>query len=655
MDKDAAGRAGPSRSSRRQRSLPSPSATPFTRQAQDLTNLQPASPEVISSLISSLSAISTPAHHHFENLPNIASTRSEPCSPNPQVTEFSLITDPQGYVYKTDAGSPTISGCGIDYGTYNNPQQSPPNQQLYPDDAAIAPIVRTSKSPSGSWSLNASKWSSPASRELRGMQSHIRQTSGGLHSIGGLSIEPGLRLSSANTASYGGAVNKRSKSPKDLITQPSKERMREFDREHKRKNTHIFKERDPNSETFHVRVGSQSSPVASPLGDGNDNEGRTSRSPGSPERTSFTHGSEKEASKPDAPDFNPSVNGNGHIVPARESSLRHSHVANSSRRKRRSHRLEPKSVPEEQNAAITEDEAPQLISAKISDDPEEDEVSRRIMQLKAQKMLRDRPPPINNGRVSSPEMDCAEGPILCSSQGSQDLPNLARVSGGVQISLVKEPQPGLSSIGDVSASPSAQILIRDQPRRLPTNLMAPMSTSKTVTSVKSPAASQQVQVESERTSILLRRLSRPASPISSDKHKRNVSSPLSPSDQNPYHDDRPSTADSIDNAVNDYLYAPRLMQKIRHPQTGRVISFSDVGDPTGSAVFCCVGMGLTRYITAFYDELALTLKLRLITPDRPGVGGSDAYSDGSDTPLGWPGMKTCGYPLTSMELMKKYR
>ncbi|KAJ2980137.1 hypothetical protein NUW58_g7026 [Xylaria curta] len=46
-------------------------------------------------------------------------------------------------------------------------------------------------------------------------------------------------------------------------------------------------------------------------------------------------------------------------------------------------------------------------------------------------------------------------------------------------------------------------------------------------------------------------------------------------------------------------------------------------------------MGLTRYITAFYDELALALKLRLITPDRPGVGDSEAYG-GTTTPLSWP-------------------
>ncbi|KAF2458953.1 Alpha/Beta hydrolase protein, partial [Lineolata rhizophorae] len=100
--------------------------------------------------------------------------------------------------------------------------------------------------------------------------------------------------------------------------------------------------------------------------------------------------------------------------------------------------------------------------------------------------------------------------------------------------------------------------------------------------------------------------------------------------------ERPSSADSIDMAVEAFLTHPRLSQKVRHPQTGRIISFSDVGDPKGYAVFCCVGMGLTRYVTAFYDELATSLKLRLITPDRPGVGESEAYPDGEGTPLSWP-------------------
>ena len=103
----------------------------------------------------------------------------------------------------------------------------------------------------------------------------------------------------------------------------------------------------------------------------------------------------------------------------------------------------------------------------------------------------------------------------------------------------------------------------------------------------------------------------------------------------PIVEERPSSVDSIDIDVDGYLNSQRLSQKIRHPQTGRVISFSEVGDPQGFAIFVCVGMGLTRYVMAFYDQLAASLKLRLITPDRPGIGGSQVDPNG--TPLSWPG------------------
>lgn len=95
--------------------------------------------------------------------------------------------------------------------------------------------------------------------------------------------------------------------------------------------------------------------------------------------------------------------------------------------------------------------------------------------------------------------------------------------------------------------------------------------------------------------------------------------------------------DSVDIAVLQYLQSERLSRKLRHPQTGRVISFSEVGDPNGATVFVCLGMGLTRYVTAFYDELATTLRLRLITVDRPGVGSSEPYpSSDRSGPLSWP-------------------
>jgi len=145
-------------------------------------------------------------------------------------------------------------------------------------------------------------------------------------------------------------------------------------------------------------------------------------------------------------------------------------------------------------------------------------------------------------------------------------------------------------------------------------------------------------VKVKRSSTKLKRLSGVAAPA-----PEGTATEQRPAANNRHSDqphvgyERPRSADSIDDAVESYLCSPRLSQKIKHPQTGRVISFSEVGDPNGSAVFCCVGMGLTRYITAFYDELALTLKLRLITPDRPGVGDSEPYAEGTATPLSWPG------------------
>ncbi|KAF2208792.1 hypothetical protein CERZMDRAFT_122303 [Cercospora zeae-maydis SCOH1-5] len=98
-----------------------------------------------------------------------------------------------------------------------------------------------------------------------------------------------------------------------------------------------------------------------------------------------------------------------------------------------------------------------------------------------------------------------------------------------------------------------------------------------------------------------------------------------------------SRRDSIDEAISEYLQAPRLNRRVRSQAGGRTIAYSEVGDPNGAAVFICVGMGLTRYVTAFYDELAATLRLRLITIDRPGVGGSDSYPQSDKSgPLNWP-------------------
>lgn len=169
----------------------------------------------------------------------------------------------------------------------------------------------------------------------------------------------------------------------------------------------------------------------------------------------------------------------------------------------------------------------------------------------------------------------------------------------------------------------------------------------------SPIASERTSLQTESTapdlqqptskpkkssSVKKKRISHPDLPASMDRTVNKKSDSLAVRPPNPpetVQEERPGTADSIDHQVNVFIRSPRLTQKIQHPQTGRIISFSEVGDPKGHAVFCCVGMGLTRYVTAFYDELASTLRLRLITPDRPGVGESPV--DPLGTPLSWPG------------------
>jgi len=99
--------------------------------------------------------------------------------------------------------------------------------------------------------------------------------------------------------------------------------------------------------------------------------------------------------------------------------------------------------------------------------------------------------------------------------------------------------------------------------------------------------------------------------------------------------------DSIEEDIAAFLSSPRLSQSIIVDEGHRRITFSEIGDPKGHVVLCFVGMGMTRYVTAFYDELATSLKLRLITPDRPGIGDSESYPGGSRRPVDWPGKHLC--------------
>lgn len=52
------------------------------------------------------------------------------------------------------------------------------------------------------------------------------------------------------------------------------------------------------------------------------------------------------------------------------------------------------------------------------------------------------------------------------------------------------------------------------------------------------------------------------------------------------------------------------------------VTYSDIGDPGGEPLLVCGGLYGSRYTLAQADHLAKQGRVRLITPDKPGVGGT---------------------------------
>src|SRR5271155_5324104 len=96
----------------RRKSLQGPSAHSSNR-----VHVQPASPEVISSLITSLSIISSPANQVFETA---GASQSTPASPT--ATDATVNTSFWNLNVQAYHGSRSSGGSfGIDYGAYNQP------------------------------------------------------------------------------------------------------------------------------------------------------------------------------------------------------------------------------------------------------------------------------------------------------------------------------------------------------------------------------------------------------------------------------------------------------------------------------------------------------------------------------------------------------
>lgn len=603
--------------SHRRRSLPAPSAIPPSRRSANHVTVKPASPAVISSLISTLSAISPPIGSQFDDLPRNYAAYSTPASPHSPQTEFPLVIGPGGNVPRADPALTSATKFGMDYETYHPPRNLNENSYLSPNDAAASPTV-----------LRGPR-RFPSSSTLRTRQS--RQDIEKRHpleeksSIGNLSIEPGPRISTASIASTGSGGRKSLRSFKSLKCSASKESMRKETA--KRTSNDLFSEPANGSEngSHKIRADESRSHHSQIIFEGKDIIPETPPIPSRSSSSGILATKGLVDLHPYEPKGSPGSASSPRRIPTRDSSLRRSH-GGSSPRKRKSNRSDDSGAQEREKSSFEQKRDSTQTSHTIFDEAAEDEVSRRIRQLKDQKKQRESPLTIATSTV---EAD-AENADLFSTPSP--LPPVEALLSDALEDLQKSQPSAAAMINNDDAvelsAPSPAIL-----QRINRNKTTPSKSTSTKTFPLIKYSTEQNSIEvtmlSRSDSRLMKRISRPQSPIRPENHKKSFSGNGL--------DDRPNSLDSIDSAVEDYIASPRLSQKITHPQTGRVLSFSEVGDPNGSVIFCCVGMGLTRYITAFYDDLARTLKLRLITPDRPGVGGSEPHTDGTDTPLGWPG------------------
>ncbi|KAI9775457.1 MAG: hypothetical protein M1839_001074 [Geoglossum umbratile] len=632
----------------RRRSLPPPSSYSTTNKpSPNRVNIKPASPEVISSLISSLSAISSPANHHFENFPINGPSHSTPSSPSAYLSTFPALGS-GGSIRDLEFPS---SG---DHNSYSNTGLSDTrdHQFLHPDDAALPPVVRTSKHSSGLSAIATGASPAPDVPSARnyhrgsgrpGSRGSVPKTSkekDDTGSIGSVSIERGTgnRDSAASYSSAGSGSKKGGRHSMGLRYMGSKERMREKENERKRASVGAVGGRLEGLGLESVGGGRLSLP---PLSSEIFVDDIISEEPTPCEPSHLTVGGSPNGASPvvgrSSPivgggDMSPGGVGGGRYIPARRSSRQKTGNSRSPSKKRHSRRSSqadaPKETKDHEEGPGPQDPRPRYGEAQAKADTTREERGRR-----ERKENGEHPPVIVTNRPPVKLQSPLGSPIFPRPEPASAVPasQADRTNQLDDIQAVDEeesaPSPAIvqrktRNSGTISANKSSKT--------------TKQSSTKTSLDLQWPLSPQ-----ASRPNSRLKRYSQPSSPPT---HRRSLSNQNSKTHESHLHqstpqvviEDRPSSADSIDDAVDAYLCSPRLSQKIRHPQTGRVISFSEVGDSEGFAIFCCVGMGLTRYITAFYDELALTLKLRLITPDRPGVGESEPYADGTGTPLSWP-------------------
>lgn len=575
--------------SRRRKSLPGRSTSvPRQRPSSHAPPMPPASPEIISSLISSLSSISTPARSHFDNLPHIGA-QTAPSSPGFHQTEFSQSQGPG-------------QGFGVDYGAYKPPSDAFESPFLHPDDAALSPVVRMAPAPTPS-SPRSPKFKTSFGRDRSPLRprstssfssSQAAMEEQSLSGFGIITTEPGTRVSrTGSVASTSSDGRKSLRSPLSMLRRGSKDSWQDKEAERSIKSSVHSDNLKPNFARSRASLQSKNS-----MADVAEEGGTLNPA----EDLSFKNGKLATETKslvhttPNTPLPNPGGIGSGRIIPTRESSLRHSMNNKPSRKSRHSRPPEQRSTTGKERSHV-ESKTSEARAAT-------EQTTKRIQQVKEQQKR------IKNELAKAQEVPAGRTSIEAFN------------------SRAKTTQP--------AAEPASARLSQDD--ALISRYLIHAETDPLEESAPSPAVqTRRTREAKDKKRQSLDKADIPLSPSMSKTHKRHSSGAFTMATRPSIAEERPSSADSIDFAVESYIASPRLTQKVPHPRSGRMIAFSEVGDPQGHVIFCCLGMGLTRYLMAFYDELARTLKLRLVTLDRPGVGESDPSGEGEGTPLTWPG------------------
>lgn len=600
-------------------------------------HVKPASQDVISDLLDSLTSIYPPAGS-FPSPVGPVDVYSRPLTP-PQESRPGSRSGQRHYSLTNRPPSLKPAGLTHDFIEVSHPSEDPAD--LPPEeDAAMPPVVRTSRPPSGfsratasgSESLSRSiarKISSPSvtmspqperTMSLRGTPRQVKSpTANGAGTPQRLDSARQSTESKRNWIGIPSTQNSASKGKAREIYSPRTSSLRSAAYEGQRAGGRVF------SAPMTARGSAAASARASmdtdrPVGVAGPSFSKASTRGEvfneDDEYVKHTSGSAQAYTETE----------DGRMIPQRRSSLLASSRSTSPAKTRLSAQStgsSPQERSRKQDVTVSGSPLPpQTKRVTIEEDSDDNEVSRRIKELQQQseerRRLRELDPATQaklppKRKSSKPSREASEHRGATERESQQDdyalgIPPIATVESkplkqSSRTASKDRGAPGLNSINKSTPRPSHEFTKHSR-NSSQSKRWSPITFGNKADQNRRPEADR------SQSPLVLRAASM---------------------------DTRRPSVDSVRASAIEYLSSNRLSQSIEIVGERRKVVFSEVGDPKGYAVLCCVGMGLTRYIMAFYDELATSLGLRLITPDRPGIGESDAYTDGPRTPMSWPG------------------